>query len=117
MGKIPVMLGVNPHGAGLGVTGTVSAALLQVGCVETGLVSLGSEDSKILGTFCGCVFSSANRADACLGSAPCHSHWEVIPIPSPAFLQPPLLRFFSKQFGLKSLEQPQSWFKGVWGCF
>lgn len=51
MGKFPVMLGINPHGAGLGVTGTVSAALLQVGCVETGLVSLGNEASKILGTF------------------------------------------------------------------
>lgn len=51
MGKFPVMLGVNPHGAGLGVTGTVSAALLQVGCVETGLVSLGNEASKTLGTF------------------------------------------------------------------
>lgn len=57
MGKFPVMLGVNPHSAGLGVTGTVSAALLQVRCVETGLVSLGGEDSKTLGTFCSCAFS------------------------------------------------------------
>lgn len=57
MGKFPVMLGVNPHCARLGVTGTVSAALLQVRCVETGLVSLGGEDSKTLGTFCSCAFS------------------------------------------------------------